>query len=136
MQGDHWYIRNEAQRKNVIAAITDKEIGEYGFLVKMETGQRSLKQNSALHVYFKLMAETLNDAGLEIHMDFLGKSIDVPWSPGEVKERIWKPIMQAQTGKTSTAKLDRKEVSEIYEVLNRFMAERHSVLVPFPDRHG
>ena len=132
MNGIHWYIRNQQQKDNLLESIRNQDIGEHGFLCKLEFGTRTLKQNAALWKYFELLADALNSAGLEIHMEFLGKTIDVPWSPGEVKQRIWLPIMQAQTGKTSTAKLDRKEVSEIYEVLSRFMAERHSILVNWP----
>ena len=109
---------------------------EHGFVCEITLGTRTLPQNNALYKYFQLLSDALNSAGLEISMQYLGKNIDVPWTPSAVKERLWLPVMEASTGKTSTAKLDIKEVSEIYEVLNRHMAEKFGVLVMFPNRHG
>jgi len=132
MTGDHWYVRNEQQRRNVLDAVQAYVIGDFGFAVKIETGKRTLAQNSAMYKYFELLAKELNDAGMELHMEYLGKSIDVPWGKESVKERLWNPIMEAQTGKKSTTRLDRKEISEIYETLHRHMAQTHAIMVPFP----
>jgi len=40
--------------------------------------------------------------------------------------------MLAATGKASTTKMDRKETSEVYEILHRFFAGEHAIMVPFP----
>lgn len=131
----HWYIDNEDKRDNYITEVRNQVIGQYGFLAWIETGKRTLKQNSSIYLYFTLLADALNAAGLEIKMQYLGKSVDVPWTPLAVKERLWLPIMEAMTGKTSTAKLSRAEVSEIYEPLHRHLAETHAIYVPFPDNN-
>jgi len=41
--------------------------------------QRTTKQNSALHKFFELVAETLNSAGLDMRKA-LRADIDIPWS--------------------------------------------------------
>lgn len=127
-----WHIRNDFQRDKLIDEVRDKPIGEFGYVCYFKTGVMTTQQRKALHVYCTLLADELNDAGLEIHMEFLGKSIEVPWTKDLVKERIWKPVMLVETGKKSTTKLDRKEVSEIYEIIHRHFAQNHSIMVPFP----
>ena len=132
MKGEYWHIRNEQQRANLIREIQDREIGDYGFMAQLSHGQRSIKQNSAIHVYFTILADALNEAGMEIHMEYLGKTCEVPWTPTAVKERLWLPIMQSMFSIKSTAKLDRKQVSEVYEVLSRWLATEKSILIDFP----
>lgn len=112
--------------------IRDLNLPEHGCLIEIRTGTRTLLQNRALYKLFELYANALNDAGLSIHMEYLGKSIEVPFTPESVKERLWLPIMLAMTGKTSTAKLDRKEPSQIYDVLDQHMGENHGIHVPWP----
>ena len=96
---------------------------------------RTPQQNKGIHLYCEWLAKALDEAQLSIHMEFLGKSIEVPYTKANVKENIWKPTMIAMTGKKSTTKLERKEVSEIYDVLNRFLIDKWDVYVPFPDRN-
>ena len=114
--------------------IATHALGEFGICVEILEQTRTPRQNRALHTYFGLLAAALNDAGLEIHMEYLNKSIEVPWTKASVKERLWLPIMQAMTDQTSTTKLKRKEVSEIYETLSRHMTVMHDVFVPFPEQ--
>ncbi len=110
----------------------EKSMPEFGIHFQIKTGQRTLLQNNAVHQYFENVATALNDAGLEIHMEYLGKAIEVPWTKESVKERLWLPIMETMTGKTHTADLERNEVSPIYDVLARHLAEKHAISVPFP----
>ncbi len=130
------YIQSLEGKKWLSNYILDMNLPEHGIMCEITLGQRTLKQNNAIYKYFELLADTLNSAGLEIHMEYLGKSCDVPWTPTAVKERLWLPIMEAMFSIKSTAKLDRKQVSEVYEVLHRHMAEKHGIMVLFPNRHG
>ena len=125
------FISSPTQRDALADEIRNMEIGEWGVMIKIQDGQRSLKQNSAMHVYFNLLAKELNDAGLDM-VATLKPGTEIPWTEHSVKTEIWGKVMQAMTGKTSTTKLERKEVSEIYEVVHRHMAQNHSVMVPFP----
>ena len=92
---------------------------------------RTAKQNAALHVYFQLLATELNEAGLSM-MKVLKPSAEIPWTSQSVKEYLWKPIQNAQLQKQSTTKLDTKEVSAVYDTLNRHLGETTGVHVPFP----
>lgn len=95
---------------------------------------RTAQQNRALHLYFTMLANALNDAGLD-QRQVLKPEIDMPWSQYSVKEFLWRPIQKAMTQKDSTAKLERQEINDIFRVLHLHMVEKLSVNVFFPDHH-
>lgn len=94
--------------------------------------RRTITQNSAMHLYFRQLAEALNDAGLD-QRKMLKRSVEMPWSEHSVKEFLWWPIQQAVTSKDSTARLNTKEVSMVYDVLNRHLAHKLGVVVAWPE---
>lgn len=98
---------------------------------KKHAERRTLKQNSALHVYFNLLAEELNSAGYDIK-ETLKKDIEIPWNAITVKELLWRPIQKAQLKKTSTTRLSTTELDLIYDTLNRYLGEKLGIHVPFP----
>ena len=126
------YVHNEDDRLEAETMLKTKRIGEFGFMVEI-LQTITPKQMDSLHLWFDLLAKDLNCAGLYIEMTFLGKNILVPWSKDEVKKRIWFEPMKTMTGKTSTTKLDRAEVGQIYDVLNVFFGETYGIHVPFPE---
>jgi len=93
--------------------------------------QRTTQQNRAVHKYFALLAETLNEAGLDMRQT-LKPDVDIPWTPLNIKTYLWKPIQLAQLHKESTADLTTDEVNKVYEVLNRHLGEKLGVHVEFP----
>ena len=100
-------------------------------LEKQSPSRRTLKQNSALHLYFSNLAEELNDAGFDMKKTI---RVDIPWTPYTVKEYLWRPLQEAYLLKRSTTELDKqKEIDEVYDILNRVISERTGVHVPFPN---
>lgn len=92
--------------------------------------QRTLQQNKALHLYFQLVADSLNNAGLDMKTA-LDPEVDIPWTKQSVKEYLWKPIQQIQLQKGSTTELTTKDIDWIYDTLNRYLAT-HGIHEPFP----
>jgi len=131
MQGEFFHIRSKHQLDNLVAHLSKQDIGEFGYQVQVKTGKRSTKQNAAIHVFFKLLADELNDAGLDMKRT-LKEETDIPWSPALVKEFLWKPVQDAAIGKKSTTQLDRAQVSHVYEILTRYLGQKFGVSVPFP----
>lgn len=91
---------------------------------------RTIRQNSALHKYFTMLANALNDAGLDMRHTFF-REIELQWSDYTVKERLWRHVQEALYGKKSTTKLEREEVSEVYKQIDKKMLEK-GVNVQFP----
>ena len=52
----------------------------------------------------------------------------------DIKELLWRPVMKQQTNKSSTTKLSKDEVSQVYDTLNRALSQRCGVSVEFPNR--
>ena len=94
--------------------------------------QRTNKQNKALHLSFRLLAEQLNEAGLDQRV-VLKPSIRIPWDEKAIKERLFRPIMKAMKHKKSTTELDRVEITPIWDVLMMHLGEKHGLeYIPFP----
>jgi hypothetical protein len=106
--------------------------------------QRTLTQNAAMHKWFSLMTEALNDAGYSF-THFAArrnkKGYKVSWTDEQFKREVWWPIQLAlypdavnSKGEPSTTKLNTDQVSKVYEECNRAMANISGVSMPFPDR--
>ena len=95
--------------------------------------QRTNTQNNALQVYCRELANALNDAGLDMKKT-LKAEVDIPWTQDLVREHLWKPIQEYVIGKRSTTEANTFQYSEVYDVLNRNMAEKFGVSIPFPSR--
>lgn len=93
--------------------------------------QRTLQQNSALHLYFEHLAQELNDAGLDMRKT-LKPAVDIPWSKDTIKDYLWRPIQIAQLQKESTTNLTTTEIDKVWETLNRHLSERFGLSVEFP----
>lgn len=93
--------------------------------------KRTLTQNAALHVYFKLVADSLNSAGLDMKK-VLKPEVDIPWTPVTIKEYIWRPVQKAQLKKNSTTELTTKEIDEIFDTINRHLGEKFGVHEDWP----
>ncbi|MDE1971169.1 MAG: hypothetical protein KGI50_06385 [Patescibacteria group bacterium] len=96
----------------------------------MTENQRTIQQNKALHLYFRLLAETLNDAGLDMRV-ILKPEVEIPWTPKNIKEYLWRPVQRIQLGKKSSTELTTKDIDVIYDTINLHLS-KHGVHVPFP----
>ena len=124
--GEKWIIGSNYQKNKFIEFLDSlDESKTYEFEWKEVKNTRTLQQNKAMRKYFMLMAEALNEAGLEFEQVL---TMPVSWSPNLFKELCWDKVMEAQ--------LTTEEVSQVYDVLNRFFSGKFGLHVPFPDRHG
>ena len=93
--------------------------------------QRTIQQNKAMHVYFTLVADALNDAGLDMKK-VLKEEVDIPWTKSSVKEFMWRPIQMAMLNKKSTTELDTINPKNIYEVLDRHLSQKFGIHIEWP----
>lgn len=92
---------------------------------------RTRQQNRALHKLFSLLADTLNENGLDMKRT-LKPEISIEWTGESVKEYLWRPIQEAQLNKRSTTELTTKEIDEVFDTINKHLGERFGLHVPFP----
>ena len=90
---------------------------------------RTISQNSAMHLYFSHVAMMLNDNNITVQMTI---KPDTKWSPEGIKELMWRPVQTAITGKQSSTKLTTTELTQIYDVINKVLSEKFEVYIPFP----
>lgn len=132
MSTNEWIV-NSDYSKQVFLDHMSKMYDEHKYLrVSIKTGkQRSGQQNKALHVYVKQLADALNDGGFDMDYVF-NEGVDIPWNEYMVKEFLWKPVMKAVTGKNSTTQPKREQYTEIYEIINRKIAEKCGFSIAWP----
>ena len=94
---------------------------------------RSALQNRAMHVYFQNISTALNNAGFTFTDIFEDKVDGIAWTPQIVKDAMWRKVMEAQTGKTSTRDLTTSEVSQVFDILNQYLSSK-GINVGFPER--
>ena len=78
-------------------------------------------------------ADALNDAGYDMKRT-IKQDVDIPWSQSSAKEFLWRPIQKIVTGLDSTTKPEASQYSAIYEVLNRHIAQKFGVSIPWPEK--
>jgi len=115
------FILNLPADKAVLATFTNYE------------SNRTISQNSAMHKYFGLLATAFNDAGYTVQK-VLTKPLNISWTQSLVKDILWRQVQDAMLDKESTAKLDRAEVSKVYEEINNYTASQLGIHVPFPSK--
>ena len=134
MKNENWVINSQSSLQDFIEQITRLYDQKHYITMRWTVGkQRTNTQNNALQVYCRELATALNDAGLDMKKT-LKAEIEIPWTQDLVREHLWKPIQEYVIGKRSTTEANTFQYSEVYDVLNRNMAEKFGVSVPFPSR--
>ena len=99
--------------------------------------QRTTKQQAALEIWCRAVADALNDAGYDMQAVLAAKSVDVAWSGETVKAVLFRPILKAISEKESTADADTTEYDKVRHTLTRHMGENLGVVLPeWPSRFG
>ena len=82
----------------------DKFYSENGYVeVEARTAKtRTQKQNRALHVWCRHLAETLREKDIDTKT-FFKSGFEVPFTPEIVKDNIWKPVQRAVTDKEKSS---------------------------------
>jgi len=92
---------------------------------------RTLKQSKSLWLWCELLSETLTEAGLDMRKT-LKPEIEIPWTKESVCDYLFRPIMKAMYGKTSTRDLTTKELTKVSETLMRHLGQKLNIQCDFP----
>lgn len=91
------------------------------------------KQRSAAHIWFREVADTLNDAGLErviVIKALQERGLDMPWDGESFKADVYKPVFQKVARAESTEDANRTDHSICYEGMTRWFAQKFGVTLP------
>lgn len=108
------------KRKGATVELTEKKL------------TRTLSQNNAIHLYCRMIADTLNDMGRTFNFKGIkGKDIELKYTMNLVKETLWKVLQDALFDKKSTTELTTAEVGEVAQIIEMFFAKQ-GIDLPFP----
>ena len=95
---------------------------------------RSTNQNNAAHKWFREMAETLNEAGLDVQIVLSHDKLETMWTEELFKEIIVKQFAKAIYGKDKTSELTTKEFSEVMEAISKGFNREFGIYLRFPSK--
>ena len=125
---------NSDQGLEDVISLIRQSYAEFKYIdvdIKIKGKARSYKQNAALHKYCDEMAFKLNVAGVEYvrwGQYKQSKGIETPWTM-ELFKGVFKdyagamyPEIIDKKGEPKTSKLNRKQMTEVYELVNERMS--------------
>ena len=111
-----------------------RKLIEQGKTIELKglSDNRTAKQNRALHKFFVLVSDQLNEMGLEFqYIGLKGDTLGTRYSPNIVKEYFWRPIQIALFNIESTKDIDTKQINEVVDVISKFFGDK-GVVIEFP----
>lgn len=127
-----WIANNTYKKEQLIKHIEETYEKDHYLIVTVKTGkQRSLRQNSALHLWCEQVSSQLNEQGHDVKAVLKHKP-EIPWNREAVKNYLWKPILATQTGNDSTSKANKIDYITVYEILNKYLGENLGIHIPWP----
>ena len=90
-------------------------------------------QQRALHLLFRMLGITLNNAGLD-QRKVLKPSYSIPWTEKDVKEHLWRQMQIAVIQEESTKYIDSKDINLVMNVLMTNLGEKFGVFIKFPNK--
>lgn len=132
MTGELWIVNSKEKLENVKQFIDGSFEKDRYLVITCKTGkQRSIKQNSALHLWCEQIATELNKRHLDVRV-LLEHHPEIEWNREAVKSYLWKPVQKAMTDEESTAKVNKIDYIKVYETLNKYLGEKFGIHVPWP----
>jgi len=113
------------------------EKGHHVITIKKKVNKRTITQNKAMHKYFEIIAENMNDAGIT-QKSLIGSfkdGFELPVTEHMIKD-IFREVGRAMFRKDSTADISTKEISEVHRVVDQRFAEVTGVSAPWPSDAG
>lgn len=101
------------------------------FELKKIVNYRTALQNRALHKFFGIIADRLNDLGHECIVQRLDDLVGMPYTTNLVKENVWKVVQIDLFDIESTTKINTEQINQIADVIIKFYAEK-GIIVDFP----
>lgn len=133
-QGEFWIVNNKHSLEMFTKHIEHLYDTKGYVTLKWKAGRtRTHKQNNALHVYCRQLAQALNEGGFDMKKT-LKQETDIPWTGELVKQYLWKPVQEALTGKDSTSAASGEDYDKVHQVLSKHLSEKLNVYLPFPTR--
>lgn len=107
-----------------------KIAGVKQYEIKHEPDDRTLNQNSALHLYLTMLEEECTNTGATMDM-IIKKPQEIPITRHLLKD-LFRFYGKTMFKRDSTAKLKKDEFSVVLMAFQKVVAERLGISIPFP----
>lgn len=144
MQGEFWIVKQKQsprEREDVIKFLTQAiklGVNEGDVHIQLKVGDKAYTpaQHSAIWKYCTMVAEALKNKGvtLAVLLESMKKGAEVEVTKENVKYQMWAPLQKALFAEQSMRRLEKQQVTQIYDHINRFLVNEHSISVPFPSK--
>ena len=100
--------------------------------IKGLSNKRSSLQNRALHKFFVMISEILNEQGQEFnYVGLKGLELSTRYTPEIVKNFFWRPIQISLFDIESTKKINTQQLNDIADVIIKYFGEK-GIYLDFP----
>ncbi len=108
---------------------------ERGSLIELKEIKRTRtnQQNRAMHKFFTVIADELNNIGATFSYEFGKETIEIPYTSELIKETLWKPIQKALFNKDSTSEITTEEINKVIDVITLKFGEM-GIPIMFPNK--
>ena len=137
MSGHEWPLNTDEQVKQFAAHVSYMRLAGKPVTAELKTDdpkQRTVTQNKCLHSWLQQVADTLNDAGLDVRA-VLKHDAEIPWTQENAKNLLWRTVQEAMINKESTTEMTTIDCTAICDVITRHLGQKLGVgLPPWPSR--
>ena len=128
---EFWIVNSKA-RAEALKAQIDKDFAKHGYTKYTVAHGISDKQFSSLHVYCQKCADVLNAGGVDMRamVSAMREGFSVWHTKDTFKHSVFKPMLEATEGKTSTKHMTIKDPHKIELLIAKFFAERFGLEAP------
>lgn len=126
-------LAQQVEKQPELAELAIQQAFDDG-VIEGKKNQRTLTQNSSMHVLFKQVSDQCLEKGVEMR-DIVRDEIPIECTPENIKW-LWKRVQKGLFRKKSTAELKKTgEIDTVYDNFNKLIAERTKGEIevpPFP----
>ena len=129
-----WTVSDQHTRDALIQHIDMLRLSGKRITIEFVPDHITQKQINSLNLWCGQVAEYLNSCGLD-QRAVLKEDVSIDWTKESAKTYLYKPILEAMTGKTSTMQQDTVEPSKVADTIARHFGEKFGItLPPWPHR--
>lgn len=129
-------LKNKLEVNKAVTRLTYLIQKESTIELKQLSDKRSSLQNRSLHKFFVVIADELNELGMEFqYFGLKGEVLSTRYTTNIVKNHFWRQIQKTLFNIESTKDINTKQINDITDVIVKFFGDK-GVYIEFPNRES
>jgi len=118
-------LENKKEQNPFLAEVDNALLFKKMVELKEIKKTRSNLQNRALHLFFTMISNQLNEMGQTFKYEGLkGQPMELMFTPELIKTTLWKPLQFHLFGKMSTTNLTTEDINKIVDVITKYFGDK------------